>query len=45
MFGELGGHRLDEGDLVDHFGLGEVGKEIADPCSALATLSEGPLAF
>lgn len=39
--GRIGGHRVDEGDVVD--AGGQVGKEIADPLAALAILLELPL--
>lgn len=40
VFGELGGHRLDESEIIGN--PGDVGKKVADPGSGFAVLFEGP---
>lgn len=40
VLGELGGHRLDESEVVGHGG--EVGEKVADPGPGFAVLFEGP---
>ena len=40
VFGKLGGHRFDEGEVVGD--LGNMGEEVADPGSRLAVLFELP---
>ncbi len=43
MDGRIGGHRIQEGDVID--ALGEVGEQIADPLAALSILLEFPARF